>query len=480
MSNRKQLPPLGFHPNHVLIPPVGHPTSLHSHQLAREVAGYNISNMIARGLVDDRKPAAAVSNLHRETVNCHAFYEAKGRNPKVLFGFLIGVSPKEDLGLKMVFSLDKPPFSNKKREFKPTSKIMQQEVIRRSTLQGVSRMPRPSQWSTEKLHEALSLRFPLKLSLQDTMFLRIACKEVYDEAMKRNREELSANEERQDNSIRWTKDEGWKNPKAMLRLYHMLVNLRESFVSRNQDGKSSVKKFWEAAADRYNNAAWVPSSAIIPKLEGFELSTPLLFTGKKVTATELVTIFGGVKPKLRELVEEWNRSFSPTEMLKENGIVEQWDYAALVNRLGLREDVDSHVMYLWEFANNNQILGSCMIPAEGEPETSAEAESISRTDDDQKTEEEVLEGPIQAVDEHEHEEESDECEEEVEEVEEVEPPQKATEATVREATTAEAEEPEVIVELEAEEPRTAKPFHAEHFTASQQLNFEHLKVYNGV
>jgi hypothetical protein len=216
-------------------------------------------------------------------------------------------------------------------------------------------------------------------------------------------------------------------------------------------------------------------------------------------------VFGGVKPKLRELVKEWNRSFVPTEMLKENGIIEQWDYAALVNRLGSREDVDSHVMYLWEFANNNQILGSCMITIEGEPETCAEAEIISRTGAGEKTKDPVTKGPIQAIDDHEDEEESDESEEEVEPVEP--PPQKATEAATAEPEVEEpeveepeveepeveepeveepeveepeVEEPEVIIELETEEPKTEKPFDAEHFTASQQLNFEHLKVYNGV
>ena len=390
MSNKSKksppAPPVAYLPNHVLIPSVQHPLSLRGHQLASEATGFGpgfgsgLSSIVAAVMMEqDRKPSPIMTP---EELTCRAFHESKGKSPKVLFAFVTGVNPKEEFGLKIPFSLDHRPFIKHRRECKPTSKIMQQEVLRRASLAGVSRMPRPAQWSTEKLQEALTIRFPAKFTKEEKKFLKTACTDLYKQIIKDEAEQEATEKKRieMEHALSIPDEGGWNSLKAVLRLYHTLVDLSPGFCARKRDATDSVVLngevmpvrdpfFWKTAASRYNDKTWIPSSIAIPQLQGFELPMKLPLNVRKVKDTELAGIFGSIKPKLTDLVLEWNKSFSPPEMAREGGLCEQWDYAGFTNRLESRDDVGDHLMYLWEFANENKILGSCFFPMMDEEPT---------------------------------------------------------------------------------------------------------------
>lgn len=465
MSKSNKHPALAYLPNHVLIPPVQHPISMRGHQMASEGGGFRTglpSALVAAVLEDSKLPPRTVPPPAE--LRCRAFYESKGKNKKVLFAFLVGLDPKETLGLWHEFSLDKPPFSSRRREFKPTAKVMQQEVLRRATLQNIQRMPRPSQWSTEKLVESLSERFHPNLSNEDIAFLKEACEELYSATIQRNDEESHQAEQVKSQKLP-AKEGGWKDPKAVLRLYHTLADLRKLFVARRK-GKPFIrgKDFWIAAAERYNDATWIPTTDKIPQLEDFEESFPLPLNMKQVTPNELSAFYVAIKPKLRGLVNEWNWSFQPTPLVEDTyGLVEQWDYAALMNRLESREDVENHLMYLWEFANEKKMLGSCMakIPEEDNTEKSSNKEKKKEAKDPAvprvpslmvaSADVEGKDASVSSSSEQIEKEEEDVIEEEQEEIEPTEEGKKG--------------------------PLAANP---EHFTASQELHLEHLKLHNSM
>lgn len=373
MSTRsKKAPPVAHRPHHVLISSAKPPPPLRgTYGFAPQLPTGGLSSIVAAVMMEDKNKKSPLVT-RPERLSCREFYEAKGQNPKILFAFLMGASPKEDFGLQIPFSLDHVPFIRHRRQCKPSSKMMQMEVLRRAAWADLSRMPRPAQWSTEKLQEALVVQYPPKFTEADKTFLRIACEDLYNEIL---RKDNTPQNDEADTKRQWMTSEdtsrddegGWNSFKAVLRMYHTLADLRESFLVRLQKttGRSALVRdplIWKKAAMRYNDDTWVPSSIAIPKLNGFEQPIALPLNVQEVTEDELVGIAASIRPKLVALVQEWNKSFNPPEMMKVDNITEQYDYAGFPNRLESRPGVEDHVMYLWEFANESKMLGSWMFP----------------------------------------------------------------------------------------------------------------------
>lgn len=380
MSTRsKKSPPVAHRPHHVLLASAKHPPPplRGPYEFTPQLPTGGLSSIVAAVMMEDKNKSLPPPPVNRpEKLTCREFYESKGRNPKLLFVFLMGSSPREDIGLHVPFSLDHVPFVRHKRECKPSSKMMQMEVLRRAAWADVSRMPRPAQWSTEKLQEALVLQYPPKFTEMDKAFLKAACEDLYHQIVQKD---TMQHEKRQwkisddaprddDNNDDHNDDEGgWNSFKAVLRMYHTLADLRESFLVRlhQTSGRYALVRdplIWKKAAMRYNDKRWVPSSIAIARLTGFEQPIALPLNVQDVTEEELIGIAASIRPKLVALVQEWNKSFNPPEMVKVDNITEQYDYAGFPNRLESRPGVEDHVMYLWEFANESQMLGSWMFP----------------------------------------------------------------------------------------------------------------------
>ena len=326
-------------------------------------------------------------------LSCRDYYESKGRDPKILFAFLTGVtSPHEYLGLQFPFSLCKPPFRHNRRVYKPTSNILQQEIIRRARIMtGTTLVLRPYRWSTEVLHETLTVTYSPIFTNDDKSFLRATCIQVYQQESseretRREAGKRSVLESKQQSKTARSMTHrqihhrdlhhhhcgngGYRefNTTALLRLYHTLAHLRNYFLQARVKKASifTCSTFWLAVATQFNDKTWVPMSIPIVQLHGFQRSIALPFNLGETPAqsTELAAIFDSIQSKLIKVVGEWNKLFHPPITVIHPfvpGVVEQYDYAGYPNRLESQSGVvEEHVMYLWEFANENEFLGTCM------------------------------------------------------------------------------------------------------------------------
>lgn len=285
-------------------------------------------------------------------MHCEEFFKHHDSDTKYLFAMMIGVSARDDLGLDLTyFDAEHLPFSRRRRDFKPTLKVLQDEVVRRAALARIPRMPRPAQWSSEKLVDALTVKFPSKLSTGDIAFLRTECRKKVDAATERNVQDVMLRE----------RDAGWKSAKSFLRLFHTIAELRHMFLLRETaNGVTRDPSFWISVADKFNDKSWIPISIEIRSLEKFseKMELPFLFPENLIGA-HLSVIFGSVKHKLMDALNKSPLS-QQAPLWTENGRVEQWSYEPCDVARKLVPVPGDDVVYLWELANRYKILGSCL------------------------------------------------------------------------------------------------------------------------
>jgi len=264
-----------------------------------------------------KEEVVVVEEKRPPETHCKEFYESHDKDTKYVFAMMIGVSLKGDLDLNFSrFDAEHPPFSRRRRDFKPTLKVMQDEVIRRATNANVSRLPRPSQWHSEKILDALTNKFPPRLSKEDVAFLR---------------------------------------------LFHTIVELRSKFlVKKIHTRHTRESTFWKDAAAKFNDKLWVPRSVVIPSIEAFSqtMDLPFLFAAK-LSDNHLGRIFGGIKHQLMTAVTQTNPC-SSNPLWRVDGRVEQWDYEPYKVAAKLDRKPGETVVYLWELTNQRKMLGSCI------------------------------------------------------------------------------------------------------------------------
>jgi hypothetical protein len=214
-----------------------------------------------------RSPAASTNNSIADEDDeeefednigpCEAHFVSSNFPWKVLFAMAIGVGPDKET----LVSAEEEPFlsSNKKSDFKPTAKDLKAEVHRR----GMNPKGKPfpcGWWSLPQLNKHLT-DHPIVDEI-DVEFLRRKTNEIKSAGIPSEQDDKLVTE----GSSRWT------DPKAFLRLYHVLVEeeVKKLFLTRDNvlnrqelDARNSSqrrKTFQEAAADLYNDPNFAPST----------------------------------------------------------------------------------------------------------------------------------------------------------------------------------------------------------------------------
>ena len=163
---------------------------------------------------------------------------------------------------------------------KPDASTLKLEVTRHWKAYTKSgRQPRPSNWKIDKRIE-YSMENPIPTTeIHDLDWIESKIKE-----WKGIQEMVNESQQLEDDRILHCM---WSTDILYLRLYHTLIednirlSLGEAFAMKTReqlDGQNSnlFKSFYEKAADRFNDASWIPNSLIIPDLqEDFNRSQPL-------------------------------------------------------------------------------------------------------------------------------------------------------------------------------------------------------------
>ena len=163
---------------------------------------------------------------------------------------------------------------------KPDASTLKLEVTRRWKAYTKSgRQPRPSNWKIDKCIEYLMENPIPTTEIHDLDWIESELKE-----WKGIQEMVNESQQREDDRIL---HRTWSTDIPYLHLYHTLIednirlSLGEAFATKTReqlDGRNSnlFKSFYEKAADRFNDASWIPNSLIIPDLhEDFNRSWPL-------------------------------------------------------------------------------------------------------------------------------------------------------------------------------------------------------------
>ena len=141
------------------------------------------------------------------------------------------------------------------------------------------RQPRPSSWKIDKCIEYLMENPIPTTEIHDLDWIESKLKE-----WKGIQEMVNESQQHEDD---WILHCTWSTDIPYLHLYHTLIedniclSLGEAFAMKTReqlDGRNSnlFKSFYEKAADRFNDASWIPSSLVIPDLhEDFNQSWPL-------------------------------------------------------------------------------------------------------------------------------------------------------------------------------------------------------------
>ena len=200
-----------------------------------------------------------------------------GKDLRVLFAMAIGCHSRDIPDHK------EPPFSQSKvyhSEVKPDASTLKLEVTRRWKAYTKSgRQPRPSNWKINKCIEYLMENPIPTTQIYDLDWIESELKE-----WKGIQEMVNESQQHEDDRILHRM---WSTDIPYLRLYHTLIednirlSLGEAFATKTREqlnGRNSnlFKSFYEKAADRFNDASWIPNSLVIPDLhEDFNRSWPL-------------------------------------------------------------------------------------------------------------------------------------------------------------------------------------------------------------
>ena len=342
---------------------------------------------------------------------CRDFANYHHDDVKYIFAMMIGASPQKDLGLGVAhFDAERPPFGKHRRTFKPTLRVLQDELIRRATRAKASRIPRPTQWSSDKILSALTTKFPPKFTEDDKAFLQQQCTKVF-----------AGNHEEPESATGpavLEREAGWDNTNSHLRLFHVLAELRGKFLVKQRDperdGISRHPLFWQEATKRFNEDTWVPASIEINSVEGYDepKGLPFMFP-QKVLDTELTSTFIAIKERLVPIIKAYHQKHGLPVVSDEDGHPESWEFKAADLKkkvLGGEEspdgadgteegkaneddtdrnedkeekndnaeddknkddggenvkeatveDLQNYELYLWEFANQMKLLGSVL------------------------------------------------------------------------------------------------------------------------
>ena len=200
-----------------------------------------------------------------------------GKDLCVLFVMAIGCHSRDIPDHK------EPPFSQSKvyhSEVKPDASTLKLEVTQCwKAYMKSRRQPRPSNWKIDKCIEYLMENPIPTTEIYDLDWIESEIKES-----KGIQEMVNESQQREDDRIL---HHTWSTDILYLCLYHTLIeenirlSLGEAFAMKTRkqlDGRNSnlFKSFYEKAADRFNDASWIPNSLVIPDLhEDFNRSRPL-------------------------------------------------------------------------------------------------------------------------------------------------------------------------------------------------------------
>eukprot|EP00540_Astrosyne_radiata_P023381 CAMPEP_0116843710 /NCGR_PEP_ID=MMETSP0418-20121206/12243_1 /TAXON_ID=1158023 /ORGANISM="Astrosyne radiata, Strain 13vi08-1A" /LENGTH=243 /DNA_ID=CAMNT_0004474501 /DNA_START=190 /DNA_END=921 /DNA_ORIENTATION=- len=138
--------------------------------------------------------------------------------------------------------------------------------------------------------------------------------------------------------------------------------------------------FWADLAKKFNEDSWVPQSIPIPSLDEYaeSMSLPFLFP-EGILPGDLARTFGPLKHILSGLVEEANRMHNPTPGWTEDDVVEHYIYPENGNTKPphMNFNFPDYIWYLWEFANQKKMLGSCIANASDRHEGDVLADGLS-------------------------------------------------------------------------------------------------------
>ena len=141
---------------------------------------------------------------------------------------------------------------------------------------------------------------------------------------------------------------------------------------------SLVQRFYEKAADQFNDKEWIPNSLVIPNLhEDFKKLKPLPLNVTPITAEQLKKLSDN-QYKMVKVIVDWERSGSGSSMSRnllqgrsnddddnsignsenvqlERDVYEFWDGD---NRKSILREMPSHILYLWHLAYKYDILNA--------------------------------------------------------------------------------------------------------------------------